>query len=279
MKKGTITNVILILVLIIGLSLLIYPSLSDYWNKSVQSKAVASYVKQMESMDDDEYESILNSAAEYNERLLGRSDHTELTDELAERYPNELSISHDSMMGYIEIPSIDVSLPIYHSTDENVLQSAIGHIEWSSLPVGGSDTHTVLSGHRGLPSARLFTDLDKLREGDFFMIYVLDELLTYEVDQILITLPSETDSLMIERGKDLCTLVTCTPYGINSHRLLVRGHRIKNFEEAEAVRITSDAMIIEKMVVVPFVMTPILLVMFITLLVTTSKKKDRRKKK
>ncbi len=278
-KRSTIVNVILILVLIIGLSLLIYPSLSDYWNKTVQSKAVASYVKELESMGDDEYESILSSAEEYNKKLLGRSDHHKLPEELSERYPNELSISQNSMMGYIEIPSINVSLPIYHSTDENVLQVAIGHIEWSSLPVGGESTHTVLSGHRGLPSARLFTDLDKLREGDFFMIYVLNELYTYEVDQILITLPSETDSLRIEEGKDLCTLVTCTPYGINSHRLLVRGHRVKNFEEAEAVRITSDAIIIEKMVVVPFVMTPILLVMFITLLVTTSKKKDRRKKK
>ena len=276
MKKGTVSTIILILVLIIGLSFLLYPALSDYWNKSVQSKAVASYVKEVENMDEDDYDAILGSAAEYNEMLTKRTNRYKLTEELRERYPKELSVADSGMMGDIEVPSINVFLPIYHTTDEDVLQVAIGHIDWSSLPVGGEGTHSVLSSHRGLPSAKLFTDLDKLREGDLFMIYVLDEVITYEVDQILTVLPEETDALMIEEGRDLCTLVTCTPYGVNSHRLLVRGHRVENQEKAETVRITSDALIIEKMVVVPFVLAPILVGMLVALIVTTGRKKNKK---
>ena len=179
-------------------------------------------------------------------------------------------------MGFIEIPSIDVSVPIYHGTEENVLQVAIGHIEWSSLPVGGESTHCVVSGHRGLPSAKLFTDLDKLNPGDYFVLNILDKTLTYEVDQIRIVEPQDTKDLLIQEGKDLCTLVTCTPYGVNSHRMLVRGHRVENLEQAQTVRITADALVIEKMVVAPFVLVPILLVMLVFLLVSTRKKKNRR---
>lgn len=276
MKKSAITTVLLIVVLITGLSLLIYPAFSDYWNKSVQSKAVASYVKEIENLDEDKYAEIWNSAKEYNNELLKRANHYKLTNEMRERYNKELNIAGSGMMGYIEIPSIDVNLPVYHTTDESVLQVAIGHLDWTSLPTGGESTHTVLSSHRGLPSAKLFTDLDKVRVGDVFMLWIMNEQLTYEVDQILIVEPDETDALMIEEGKDLCTLVTCTPYGINSHRLLVRGHRITNLEEAEVVRVTADAIIIEKLVVAPFVLAPILVCMLIMLLVTTRKSKNRR---
>lgn len=178
------------------------------------------------------------------------------------------------VMGYIEIPSIDCALPIYHGTEESVLQIAVGHLEWSSLPVGGESTHCVLSGHRGLPSAKLFTNLDKLQTGDIFMLRVLDNVLTYEVDQILIVKPQETGALRIEKGKDYCTLVTCTPYGINTHRLLVRGHRIDNIEEAKTVRVTADAIQIEPLLVAPVVAIPILLLLLILLLLP---KKPRKK--
>jgi sortase A len=179
-------------------------------------------------------------------------------------------------MGYIEIPSLRVSLPVYHGVEDSVLQIAVGHIEGSSLPVGGPSTHCVVSGHRGLPSARLFTDLDKMMVGDVFMIHVLDETLTYEVDQIRIVEPHELDELLIQEGKDLCTLVTCTPYGINSHRLLVRGHRVENLKEAVTVRVTADAVVVERLIVAPFVLAPILLVMLVGLFVGGGKKKRRK---
>ena len=178
-------------------------------------------------------------------------------------------------MGYIEIPSIQVSLPIYHGTDEAVLQVAVGHLEWSSLPVGGESTHCVLSGHRGLPSAKLFTNLDRLAVGDVFLLRVLDEVLTYEVDQILIVEPSETDALRIVGGMDYCTLVTCTPYGVNTHRLLVRGHRIENAEEARTVRVTADAVQIEPLLVAPIAAIPLLAVLLIALLIPRRAKNRR----
>ena len=191
---------------------------------------------------------------------------------LQESYESLLDVSGNGIIGYIEIPTIKCSLPIYHGTDEAILQIAVGHIEGTSLPVGGSGTHCVLSGHRGLPSARLFTDLDKMVVGDTFMMRVLDETLTYEVDQIRIVLPNEMDDLEIEEGKDYCTLVTCTPYGINSHRLLVRGHRIENQVEAQDIRVTSDAIQIEPLIVAPIVALPMLLALLIILLVSGTKK-------
>ena len=178
-------------------------------------------------------------------------------------------------MSYIEIPSIDCSLPIYHGTDEGVLQKAIGHIPGSSLPVGGKSTHCVLSGHRGLPSAKLFTDLDQLKEGDTFLLRTLDETLTYQVDQILIVEPDELEALQIEEGEDLCTLVTCTPYGVNSHRLLVRGHRIANQADASSIRVTADAVQIDPILVAPVVGVPILVILLIGLLARTRKKREK----
>lgn len=266
-KKGNLTTVFLILILLVGLSLLLYPTVSDYWNSFHQSRAIASYAEQVSDMDDDTYSELWEEAAAYNRTLPGRGrDRYRMTEAEQAEYESLLDAFGNGILGYIEIPEISCALPIYHGTDSSVLQIAVGHIEGTSLPVGGESTHSVLSGHRGLPSARLFTDLDKLVEGDIFLIRVLDETLTYEVDQIRIVEPTELDDLEIEEGKDYCTLVTCTPYGINTHRLLVRGHRIANIEQTKTIRVTADAMQIEPMLVALAVAIPILLVLLIILL-------------
>ena len=199
-----------------------------------------------------------------------------LSDEQMREYESLLDLSGLGIMGYIEIPEIDCSLPVYHGTEESVLQIAVGHIEWTSLPVGGEGTHCVLSGHRGLPSAKLFTNLDKLEPGDVFLLRILDEVLTYEVDQILIVEPQDTSALQIVKGKDYCTLMTCTPYGVNTHRLLVRGHRIDNIEQAHSVRVTADAVQIEPTLVAPIVAIPILLLLLIALLLPKRQKHKYR---
>ena len=267
------TTVILLLVFLIGLSLLLYPTFADWWNSMHQSQAVASYVEEVAHIDTNQYEALWNEAWDYNASLVGRTNHFVLPDEQKAEYESILDIGGLGIMGYIEIPIIGVTLPIYHGTDDAVLQIAVGHLEWTSLPVGGESSHCVVSGHRGLPSARLFTDLDRLVVGDTFMFRVLDEILTYEVDQILIVEPHETDELLIQEGKDLCTLVTCTPYGINSHRLLVRGHRVENQEEAKTVRITSDAIQIEPTIVAPIVAIPMLLVLLIGLMLPKNRRR------
>ena len=274
-KSGNITTILLVVILLAGLSLLLYPSFSDYWNSFHQSRAIASYAEQVAQLDENQYDEIWSAAADYNASLAQRSNAYILSDEQKAAYEQLLNVSGTGIMGYIEIPSIDCSLPIYHGTDEGVLQIAVGHLEWTSLPVGGAGSHCVLSGHRGLPSARLFTDLDKLAVGDVFMLRVLDEVLTYEVDQILIVEPQDTDALQIEPGQDYCTLVTCTPYGINTHRLLVRGHRIENLEQAKTVHVTADAVQIEPMIVAPIVAIPMLLVLFAVLM---SPRRSKRKK-
>ena len=265
-KKGNLITVLLVLIFLVGLSLLLYPSVSDYWNSLHQSRAIATYAEDVASLDQDQYDELWNAAHDYNASLIGRNNAFRLNDDQKEAYERLLNVSGLGVMGYIEIPEIDCSLPIYHGTEESVLQIAVGHLEWSSLPVGGESTHCVLSGHRGLPSAKLFSNLDKLQTGDIFMLRVLDEVLTYEVDQILIVEPQETDALEIEEGKDYCTLVTCTPYGINTHRLLVRGHRIDNMEEAKTIRVTADAIQIEPLIVAPIVAIPILLLLLLLLL-------------
>lgn len=271
-KKDSLSTIILIVVLLVGLSLLLYPSFSDYWNSMHQSYAVSQYIQQVSALDNDEYQELWNDAIAYNRSIKTRRN-VFVQDGLQKQLYNQLlDISGLGIMGYVEIPSIQVNLPIYHGAEESVLQIAIGHLDWTSLPTGGESTHCVISGHRGLPSARLFTDLDELTIGDHFMLHVLDETLTYEVDQILIVEPQETDSLLIQEGKDLCTLVTCTPYGINSHRLLVRGHRTDNIEEAQVVRVTADAVVVEKLLVVPFLLIPILLLLFIWLMIPKRRK-------
>lgn len=274
MKKH-LSTILLILVLVIGLSLLLYPTFADWWNSFHQSRAIATYSEQVAHMDDDQYEEFWNAAWDYNQSLLNRTNSFILNDEQKAEYDALLDVGGTGVMGYIEIPSINVTLPIYHGTDEAVLQVAVGHLEWTSLPVGGESSHCVVSGHRGLPSAKLFTDLDQMQEGDIFIFRILDEVLTYEVDQIRIVEPSETSELMIVEGEDLCTLITCTPYGVNSHRMLVRGHRIDNIEEARIVRVTADAIQIEPVIVAPLVAAPMLLVLLIGLMIPKSRKRRR----
>ena len=274
-KKGNhLITILLVLIFLLGLSLLLYPAVSDYWNSKHQTRAIAVYSEEVSGLDEDQYQALWEAAAAYNASLLERDNAYLLTEEQKAAYEQLLNVSGLGIMGYIEIPSIDCSLPIYHGTEESVLQIAIGHLEWTSLPVGGESTHCVLSGHRGLPSAKLFTNLDKLQEGDVFLLRVLDEVLTYEVDQILIVEPQETGALRIVEGEDYCTLVTCTPYGINSHRLLVRGHRIENAPEARLVRVTADAVQIEPLLVAPIVALPMLLMLLILLLLPKRPKND-----
>ena len=271
--KKNLSSIILVLIFIIGLSLLLYPSFSDYWNSFHQSRAIASYAQTVTTIDDDQYEKMWAQAQEYNTTLAKKQNRWVLSEEEYEEYEDLLNIGGTGIIGYIEIPNIKVSLPIYHGVDEAVLQIAVGHIEGSSLPVGGEGTHCVISGHRGLPSAKLFTNLDEMEEGDLFMMRVLDETLTYEVDQIRIVEPEDLSALEIEEGKDLCTLVTCTPYGINSHRLLVRGHRVENLESASSIRVTADAMQIDPVMVAPVIAVPILLILLIWLLVHYRKRR------
>lgn len=271
--KKRLSNIILILMFVIGLSLLLYPTLSDYWNSIHQSQAIQSYVNNVAEIDDNTYEQMIENAKRYNARLADSEQSMVLSEEEVADYNSQLDVSGDGLMSYIEIPSLDCMLPIYHGTGEAVLQIAIGHIEGTSLPVGGEDTHCVLSGHRGLPSAKLFSNLDQLAEGDYFMIRTLDETLTYEVDQIRIVLPDELEDLKVIKGEDLCTLVTCTPYGINSHRLLVRGHRTENLEDSFDIRITADAMQIDPAIVAPVLAIPVLLVLLVWLLVHYRKRK------
>ena len=275
--KRKLSTMLLILVFFAGLSLLLYPSLSDYWNSFHASQAVATYSEEVRNLNADKYDRLIREAREYNAALPGRYKDFFLSESDRSTYNALLDVNGTGVMGYIEIPTIQISLPIYHGTEDEVLQIAVGHLDWSSLPVGGEGTHCVLSGHRGLPSAKLFTNLDKLVAGDKFVIRVLDEVMTYEVDQILIVEPNDLSALAIEKGKDLCTLVTCTPYGVNSHRLLVRGHRVEN--ESEEIRVTSDAMQIDPLIVAPAVALPMLLALLFILLVSGKKKKSDGGKK
>jgi sortase A len=270
MKKKNLSTIILILVLLTGVSLLLYPSFADWWNTRKITGTIMDYSEAVSEIDDVDYEKILKEAQEYNEMISSEENRFNPTEESSELYNECLDVQGDGVMGYIDIPSIRVKLPIYHGIDPSVLDVAVGHLEGSSLPVGGIGTHCVLSGHRGLPSARLFTDIDQLVEGDTFMLHVLDETLTYEVDQILIVEPDEMEALAIDPNEDYCTLVTCTPYGVNTHRLLVRGHRIPN--QSDGTRVTADAFQIDSRIVAPILAVPILLVLFVILMVGTRHK-------
>lgn len=272
-SKDKKSNIFLILIFVIGLCLLLYPSFSDYWNSFHSTRAIASYEEAIHQMDRSQFEKLKKEAEEYNENLVGKKDRYVLSDEELYEYHRILDVSGTGIMAYIDIPDIKISLPIYHSVDESILQIAVGHIPGTSFPVGGESTHCVLSGHRGLPSAKLFTDIDQLTEGDIFMMHVLDETLTYEVDQIRIVLPDEMKDLEIKEKEDYCTLVTCTPYGVNSHRLLVRGHRIENIEDYSDIRVTADALQIDPMLVAPILAVPILFVLIIGVLVYSKKRK------
>lgn len=273
-KSNYFITVILILTLLAGLSLLLYPSVSDYWNSFHQSQAISQYSEKVKNLDKETRKKMWEDAQRYNQRMKGQNKDYTLSEEEKAEYESMLNVDSNGIMGYIEIPKINCSLSIYHGTNASVLQTAIGHLEWTSLPVGGESTHCVLSGHRGLPSAKLFTNLDKLNEGDIFMLRVMDEVLTYEVDQILIVEPQQVEALRIVEGQDYCTLVTCTPYGINTHRLLVRGHRIENVKEANKARVAADAIQIEPLIVAPAIATPMLLLLLVILLLPRQRKKN-----
>ncbi|RYM96722.1 sortase [Bifidobacterium animalis subsp. animalis] len=232
-KSNLVSNLFITLftlILLVGIGVLSYPSVADWWNRMHASRAVAGYVEQVKSMEPERRAAMLAEADKYNAELPGVADRWHLADnaEQLKRYNETLDITGTGIMGYLSIPKINVQLPIYHGTDEAVLQIALGHLTGSSLPVGGESSHSVVSGHTGLPSAKLITDLDQLKKGDLFQYTVLDRTLTYEVDEINVVLPGEMDKLAIEPGADYSTLITCTPYGVNSHRLLVRGHRVPN---------------------------------------------------
>ena len=255
----------------IGVFLLLYPSVANYWNSFHQTRAIAGYSETVSHMSKEDYKKILNEAHKYNERLAEIGMRWNMDDMQREEYNRQLKIEGTEVMGYVSMPKFHIKCPIYHGTDEAVLQIAVGHLESSSLPVGGESTHTLISGHRGLPSARLFTDIAKIKEGDVWTITVLNETLTYECDQIRVVLPDDLSDLKIEEGKDLCTLITCTPYGINTHRLLVRGHRIPNVDGL--ADLTADAIQIEPVFIAPFLAVPVLILLIIMMLITTRRAK------
>lgn len=252
----------LVLVFMTGLGLMLYPSISNYWNTLHQTEAIASYMESVSAASAEEQTAMLESAAAYNERLMTHRAGERLSGAEAAEYESLLNLMGNGMMGYLEIPSIDCLLPIYHGTSDAVLHSAVGHVEWSSLPVGGKGTHCVLSGHRGMPSAKLFSELDQLQIGDHFTLTVMQETITYEVDDIRVVEPQEIDTLQIVPGEDLCTLVTCTPYGINTHRLLVQGRRTVNDPKHGKLHLVSEAIRIKK----PLVAAVLFAIFFVLML-------------
>ena len=290
--RRNLSTIIVSLMMIVGIGLLVYPSLADYWNSFHQTRAIMSYTEDVAKMDRSELDAIIASAKEYNHKIALNGIEWKLKDNDLEKYNRELNFSGHGNMGYITIDKIKVNLPIYHGTSESVLQTSVGHIEGSSLPVGAlsydyeemmvtdeeDGSHCVLSAHRGLPSARLFTDLDKLVEGDIFTLNILGETFTYQVDQIRIVEPTDLSELAVEKGQDYCTLVTCTPYGINTHRLLVRGHRVANPQGD--VTVVADAMLIESIYVAPFIGIPIILMLVIIVFIETGiqRRRNRRRK-
>ena len=277
-KSSKATTIFLILFAVAGLSLLLYPSVSNYWNSLHSSRAISGYMEAIDNLDDEQQQAMLDEAHAYNEKLFADGYTLILPEPRRESYFKLLDITGTGVMGYIEIQKLGVMLPIYHGTGEEVLQIAVGHIEGSFLPVGGPNTHTVLSGHRGLPSAKLFTDLDKMTIGDTFTIQVLKEELMYEVDQILTVLPNELDALNVVPGEDLCTLITCTPYGINTHRLLVRGHRIETPADVKSRLVPGDVLRVNAAVVAVFLGAPVLVALFILMLVKSPNKKPKKAK-
>lgn len=278
MRKN-LSTIILILIFLVGLSVMLYPSVSDAVNRKHQSRAVADYAEEVEQLSDADYQTYFDAADAYN-RQLNTTPNAFYKPDLVSGYAQTLDISGTGIMGYITIPKISVELPIYHGTDEGVLQVAAGHLEGSSLPVGGAGTHAVISAHRGLPSAKLFTNLDELEVGDRFTITVLDRVLTYEVDQISIVLPTEVDQLLPTEGMDYVTLMTCTPYGINTHRLLVRGKRVETTESQKHIRVSADAFRIEPIIVAPILAIPMLLAALVGVLVAPHlRKRSKRRRK
>ncbi|MBE6961946.1 MAG: class C sortase [Ruminococcaceae bacterium] len=255
-KKGKPSDIIFILIFLAGLSLLLYPTISNFWNSMHQSYAIGDYTQAVDDGDREKKEMLLTDARGYNQELYKLGSIYDMDEAWLARYNETLNVVGNGIMGYVEIPAINCTLPIYHGTSEAVLQVAIGHIEWTSLPVGGESTHSVISGHRGLPSAELLTHIDRLEVGDAFYIHVLDEVLKYRVDDIAVVEPEDTSRLQIAEGKDYVTLVTCTPYGINSHRLLVRGARELEggWTEGQEIILGDEVQPVELTYVVPAVL-------------------------
>lgn len=271
MKRKNITPIIMVFVLLIGLSLLLYPTISDKWNAYHQSRAIIHHAENMAKISTEECRTFREAADSFNQSLVNDGGRWSFSSDKRKTYESLLITDDTNIMSYVEIPKIKVSLPVYHGTENEVLKGAIGHLEGSSLPVGGKGTHCVLSGHRGLPSAKLFTDLDKLVEGDTFMLYTLDEILTYEVDQIRVLLPTDLSTLQIDPNMDYCTLFTCTPYGINTHRLIVRGHRVENLPGA--VVITAEALQIDEKAVSLSIGIPLTVTFFTVAMIHPKKRK------
>ena len=260
------TVIFLTIGFLVGICILLYPTLSDYWNSKTQSRAVTNYESVLENLDEDVYKSIFENAYAYNKALY-ETNYPLMDYKNVPGYYETLSITENDMIGYLKIDRIGIELPIYHGTSDDVLNKGVGHLEGSSLPVGGENTHCVMSAHRGLPSSKLFTDLDRMEIGDTFQIVVLDQVLTYQVDFVKIIEPTDVSDLQIIEGGDYCTLFTCTPYGINTHRLLVRGIRIETIKEKPIIYVSNEAFRIEPLLVTPAVAAPMLLILLIHLLV------------
>ena len=285
-KKRWWVDLLLVLILLIGLGIVAYPTFSDYWNSFHQSRAIISYAESVATLNTEEYEKVWNQALQYNQWMSTKSNQWQVEPEETEFYNTLLNVGGTGNMGYVSIPRINVNLPVYHGTEESVLQTSVGHIEGTSLPVGSVHdendfskvsfaSHCVISGHRGLPSAKLFSDLDRMEIGDVFTFSILDQTLTYEVDAINVVEPNDSQLIEIVPEKDLVTLVTCTPYGINTHRLLVRGHRIENEKEALNARITADAIRIDAIYAAPFIAAPVLVLMGMWVMMISTNKKHR----
>ena len=286
-KKQRWIDILLVLILLLGLGIVAYPTFSDYWNSFHQSRAIISYAESVATLNTEEFEKYWEQALQYNQWMATKSNQWAIEPEETEFYNTLLNVDGTGNMGIISIPRINVNLPVYHGTEESVLQTAVGHIEGTSLPAGsirGEEedfdsvefgSHCVISGHRGLPSAKLFSDLDKMEIGDRFTFNVLDQTLTYEVDAINVVEPADTKLIEIEPGKDLATLVTCTPYGINTHRLLIRGHRIENEKTVVKAHISADAVRIDAIYVAPFIAAPVLVLMAMWVMMITTNRRRR----
>ena len=270
--KKQIPNIIFGIIFLVGLAVFLYPSVSNYINSKNQSRAISSYQEALSSFTEEDYSKLWDAAYAYNEALVDKRMNFELSDEEMAEYNSILDATGTGIIGYIEIENIGVNLPIYHGTDESVLQVGIGHLEGTSFPTGTTSTHAVLSGHRGLPSSKLFSDLDQMIVGDTFLLHILDQTFAYQIDKINIVLPEETNDLAIVDNEEFVTLVTCTPYGVNTHRMLVRGKRVDYSEESRLI-VPADALRYNNMVVAPFIGAPILFIAFIVFLVRTSKPK------
>jgi sortase A len=270
-------NIIFGLIFLVGLAVFLYPSVSNYINSKNQSRAITNYQDALSSISEEDYSKIWQEAIKYNEELAEKPMHFQLSEEELAEYKSVLDPTGTGVMGYIEIENIGVNLPIYHGTEETVLQVGIGHLEGTSFPTGTKTTHTILSGHRGLPSAKLFSDLDQMIVGDTFLLHILDQTFAYQIDQINIVLPEETQDLAIVDGKEYVTLVTCTPYGVNTHRLLVRAKRVDYNEETKLI-VPSDATRYSSLYIAPFIGAPLLLIAFIIFLIRTSNRPVRKQK-